>query len=114
MTTLPVAINALIKVGHDWFVANAGDPTYGTLYANMDWDRWPFNGYTATYRPSLYEYQAAPSQGWAVERWLSHPARRLFANVPPTRQMFALRAAWIATSTIWSAPPGGLLRHTGA
>jgi hypothetical protein len=123
MTTLAVAIDALITVGHDYFLAHAGDPTYGTLYANMVWEsRWPFNVYKDTFPTIfLYEYQgSADRKGLGfVEQW-RYPILRadLFANqAAHARQMFeALRAAWIADFNNMVSPytPGlGYLRHTG-
>ena len=123
MTTLPVAIDALIAVGRAYYLAQAGDPTYGTLYANMVWEaRWPFNIYTDDHPTIfLYEYQgSAERKGLGfVEQW-RYPILRadLFANkAADVRQMFeALRAAWIADFNNMVSPytPGqGYLRHTG-
>lgn len=118
MSTLPVAIDALVKVAHDNFIA-AG----GSLLPNIVWEKtWPFGVYRDNF-PTIFLYpltgRTANKGLGTVTQWRMPNLRsEVFANTyADTVLMFEqLRTAWITDFNAWTGPfaPGqGYLRNTG-
>lgn len=122
MTTGTTAIQALEKVGHDTFIANGSDPTWGTLYGNMLWNlRQPFGHFEG--QNAIYLYKTGGQtlqQGLGTVKEWRYSRIRLdilcdtYANAEQTFEF--LRTAWITdfnNSPAVNAVGTGYLRLTG-
>lgn len=122
MTTATAAMDALRKVGHDGFVALAGDPTWGALYATVVWElRQPFFVHDNLNTVYLYKTGGQPdrkglgfSQQWRFPRVRCDILCSAYDQAEQTWEK--LRALWIADmehTPVVNAVGQGYLRATG-